>query len=93
MGEILQNIKLGKFPAKNSKFSIDSNTIFDFFENAFQSGTEIQECNEFLSILLERCCNENCLDSLYPVITDVAQKIQEENFNRLPKNYTLQSIH
>ena len=84
----ISNIKT--FP---NNIPLDNETIQSFFENLIKSGAEYQDCNQTLSLLLERCSQEKCLDSLFPTISDVAQRIQDVQARRLPRNQLVESIH
>ena len=72
---------------------LEEQTIKNFFEAAIESGVNVRDCNQYLSVLLERCCSENRVDSLFPVVEAVAQRLQEVTLRQLPNHNIIESIH
>lgn len=72
---------------------LEEQSIRNFFEDAIESGVNVKDCHQYLSVLLERCCMENRTDSLFPVVEAMAQKVQEVSLRQMPNHNIIQSIH
>ena len=68
-------------------------SVTTFFNNLFQRGADARDCNQYLSVLLERACNEKCIDTMYPVISEAARRVQEISMEATQKNHIIPSIH
>ncbi len=95
MEQTIQKIPLSTiFPLPQTNHAtLAEESIKSFFSTVFRSERQSEDCFKLISTLLERCCQENQMERLYPVISNIAQLANEKVMASRFENPLMQSIH
>ena len=95
MEQTIQKIPLSTSPLspKLITLTLAEESINSFFSTVFRSERRPEDCFKLISALLERCCQENQMERLYPVISNIAQHANEKAMASRFENPLMQSIH
>ena len=95
MEQTIQKIPLSKSSSPPSVTNplLAEESINSFFSTLFRSERENPDCFKLISVLLERCCQENKMEKLYPVLSNIAQHANEKVMATRFENPFMQSIH